>query len=154
MLELDLKFTLADNDLPKVTRMCDVAGIDVTFPLLQEEVVDFSLGLPADLTLRGTRLRYFHKEALRDLLPPEIIAKQKLGFALPSGLWLRDYAPLRRLAQDALDMLRARRVICDELIDGRLGTLLSEYANYYGRLTWVLMMLELWLQRHLPAYQV
>ena len=42
MLALDLKFTLADNDLPKVTRMCDAAGIDVAFPMLHESVVDFA----------------------------------------------------------------------------------------------------------------
>ena len=49
MLALDVKFTLADNDLPKVTRTCDIAGIDVAFPLLHEAVVDFSTTLPPGL---------------------------------------------------------------------------------------------------------
>ena len=95
MLALDIKFTLADNDLPKVTRTCDIAGVDVAFPLLHEAVVDFSATLPPDFKLRGTRLRYFFKEALRDFLPEATIAKQKHGFGLPAGVWLRDNTPLR-----------------------------------------------------------
>ncbi|MCW8831759.1 MAG: asparagine synthase-related protein, partial [Colwellia sp.] len=40
MLYLDWKFTLADNDLVKVGRMCDMAGVDVRYPLLDKSVVD------------------------------------------------------------------------------------------------------------------
>src|SRR5262249_53330736 len=36
MLALDLKFTLADNDLPKVARACELAGLVVRFPLLDD----------------------------------------------------------------------------------------------------------------------
>src|SRR5262245_20552716 len=42
MLALDLRFTLADNDLPKVTRACELAGLDVRYPLLDDTVVAFS----------------------------------------------------------------------------------------------------------------
>jgi len=45
LLAVDLKFTLADSDLPKVTRMCELAGVDVAFPMLHEEVIDFSAHL-------------------------------------------------------------------------------------------------------------
>jgi hypothetical protein len=61
MVALDLKFTLADNDLPKVTRTCDIAGVDVAFPLLHESVVDLSTTLPASFKVRGGQLRYFFK---------------------------------------------------------------------------------------------
>src|SRR6266849_9012887 len=36
MLALDLRFTLADNDLPKVARACELAGLEVRFPLLDD----------------------------------------------------------------------------------------------------------------------
>ncbi|MEO8751353.1 MAG: asparagine synthase-related protein [Casimicrobiaceae bacterium] len=148
MLALDIKITLADNDLPKVTRACEAAGVDVAFPLLHEAVVDFSAALPPDFKLRGTRLRYFFKEALRDFLPPEILAKEKHGFGLPAGPWLRDYAPLNELAQDSIASLRKRGIFRAELLDGLLGKLLREHPGYYGTLAWVLMMLELWYQSH------
>jgi asparagine synthase (glutamine-hydrolysing) len=75
MLALDLRFTLADNDLPKVTRSCELAGVEARYPLLSDSIVAFSAGLSPYLKLKGTRLRYFFKEALRGFLPDEIIAK-------------------------------------------------------------------------------
>jgi asparagine synthase (glutamine-hydrolysing) len=146
MLALDAKFTLADNDLPKVTRMCELAGVDVAFPMLHESVVDLSLALPPRLKLKGTRLRYFFKEALRGFLPEEIITKEKHGFGLPVGLWLRDHAPLRALADDALDGLRQRRIVRPEFVGSVLSSHLQAHPAYYGTMIWVLMMLELWFR--------
>jgi asparagine synthase (glutamine-hydrolysing) len=148
MVALDLKFTLADNDLPKVTRTCDIAGVDVAFPLLHESVVDLSTTLPASFKIRGGQLRYFFKEALRDFLPEATIAKKKHGFGLPAGLWLRDHPPLRELGGDALSSLRQRHIFRNELLDDLMSTRLSEHAPYYGTLTWVLMMLEMWFRAH------
>jgi len=148
LLALDLKFTLADNDLPKVTRMCDRAGVDVAYPLLHDAIVDFSAALPADLKLRGTRLRYFFKEALRGFLPDEIIAKKKHGFGLPAGPWLATYGPLSALSRDALTSLDGRRIFRRGFLDSLLDTQLHEHAGYYGTMVWVLMMLELWFQEH------
>jgi len=148
LLALDLEYTLADNDLPKVTRTCDLAGVDVAFPLLHQSVVELSATLPPDFKLRGTRLRYFFKEALRDFLPPETIAKKKHGFGLPAGLWLRDHAALRRLAGDALGGLRRRRIFRGEFLDELMTRRLHDHPGYYGTLVWILMMLELWFEKH------
>jgi asparagine synthase (glutamine-hydrolysing) len=151
MVALDLEFTLADNDLPKVTRTCDVAGVDVAFPLLHESIVDLSTKLPASFKVRRGQLRYFFKEALRDFLPEATIAKKKHGFGLPAGLWLRDHPPLRDLGGDALASLRTRRIFRNELLDDLMSTRLGEHAQYYGTLTWVLMMLEMWFRAHRVA---
>ena len=147
MLGLDFRFTLADNDLPKVTRMCELAGVDVAFPMLHDDVIDFSLRLAPNLKLRGARLRYFFKKALADYLPAEIIAKQKHGFGLPVGTWLQSNAQLRSLASDSLMTLRARGIVRAEFIDRLLADHLAAHAGYYGTMVWILMMLELWFQR-------
>lgn len=147
MLALDLKFTLADNDLPKVTRMCDRAGIDVAFPLLDDALVAFSATLPSQMKVRGMRLRYFFKRALRDFLPRETLAKRKHGFGLPAGPWLASYEPLRNLSQEALASLRTRRIFNGKFLDELVGTQLHQHSGYYGTMVWVLMMLELWFQQ-------
>lgn len=145
MLALDLKFTLADNDLPKVTRMCELAGVDVSFPMLDERVVDLSASLAPDFKLRGTRLRYFFKEALRGFLPDEILSKEKHGFGLPVGAWLLGHAPLNDMARDSLARLRQRGIVRSEFIDFLSDRALHEHAAYYGTIVWVLMMMSLWL---------
>ncbi|HKA43511.1 MAG TPA: asparagine synthase-related protein [Burkholderiales bacterium] len=145
MLALDLKYTLADNDLPKVARSCELAHVEVRFPLLNDAVVSFSGRLPPDLKLRQTRLRYFFKEALRGFLPDEIISKTKHGFGLPVGLWLETHQPLRQIALDSLGALKRRRIIRPEFIDELTSTHVKSHASYYGTMVWVLMMLEQWL---------
>jgi asparagine synthase (glutamine-hydrolysing) len=145
MLGIDLRFTLDDNDLPKVTRMCELAGVDVAFPMLDERVVEFSARLAPELKLRGTQLRWFFKWALRDFLPPAVIAKQKHGFGLPVGAWLVGHKPLLELATESIRSLDrhgyVRRDFINELLDRRL----QEHPKFFGGMVWVLMMLGLWL---------
>lgn len=148
MLGIDLKITLGDSDLPKVTRMCELAGVEVAFPLLDESLVEFSGILPEQLKLRGNQLRYFFKEALRDFLPDEILRKQKHGFGLPAGEWLTTHPRLKALAGDSLSSLKSRGIVAPAFIDRLLGEHLRTHAAYYGTMAWVLMMLELWFQKH------
>ena len=147
MLALDLRITLADNDLPKVMRACELARVDVRFPLLADAVVSFSSTLPPRLKLKGTRLRYFFKEALRGFLPDEIITKTKHGFGLPFGPWLQTHRPLQQLALDSLTDLKKRDLVRPEFIDDLTSTHVATHAGYYGTLVWVLMMLEHWLKQ-------
>ncbi len=147
MLALDLKYTLADNDLPKVSRSCGLAGIDVRFPLLDDELVAFSARLPPRQKLRGTKLRYFFKKALEGFLPAEIIRKTKHGFGLPFGTWLQSHKELRQIALGSLERLKARRILSGQFFDEYLSIRLEQHPQYYGTLVWVLMMLEQWLNQ-------
>jgi asparagine synthase (glutamine-hydrolysing) len=147
MLAFDRKFTLADNDLPKVARACELAGVDAAFPLISDEITAFSLRLEPQLKLKGTKLRYFFKEALRGFLPEEIITKQKHGFGLPFGVWLQHHKPLQALAADSLSDLKSRNIIRADFIDKLLGQHLDEHAGYHGTMVWVLMMLEQWYRQ-------
>jgi asparagine synthase (glutamine-hydrolysing) len=145
MLGIDLKFILADGDLPKVTQMCELAGVDVAFPLLDERVVEFSQRLTAAHKLRGRTLRWFFKHALRDFLPPAVLTKQKHGFGLPVGAWLVGHRPLFDLAADSIGRLRGRGIVQPKFIDELLTTRLREHPAYFGTMVWVLMMFGLWL---------
>lgn len=148
MMHLDLKQTLADNDLRKVNRMCHLAGVEVRYPFLEYEVVEFSGQIPARLKVRGLKLRHFFKYALKDFLPPEIIAKRKHGFGLPFGVWLVEHPALHEVAGDSLQAFRKRGYLRPEYIDQLLRRHDTEHASYYGVMVWVIMMLEHWLATH------
>ncbi len=145
MLEYDWKYTLADNDLPKVCGAAALAGVRVGFPFLADEVVDFSLALPASLKVKGLRLRHFFKEALRGFLPDATIAKRKHGFGLPFGVWLARHAGLRELAGESLARLATRGIVRSDFLDALLERKLAEHPAFYGEMVWILMMLEQWL---------
>lgn len=148
LLAYDFKFTLADNDLPKVTRMCHAAGVEVAFPMLTDTLVQHSLRLQPGQKLKGRKLRRFFRESLRGFLPDEIIDKEKHGFGMPFGEWILSQPRLAARAEDALGSLAGRGLIRAPFLDELRGAIHGGHAGYYGTMTWVLMMLELWLREH------
>ena len=117
MMHLDLKITLADNDLRKVNQACGLAGIDVRYPLLDDRMLDFAASIPPNMQLKRTQLRWFFKQALAEFLPPEIIGKRKQGFGLPVGLWMADYAPPRERTHESIPALKRRGIVRPDYID-------------------------------------
>lgn len=153
MLAYDWQYTLADSDVPKVRGTAALASVGVSFPMLDDALLDFSLGVPSDDKVRGQRLRHFFKDALVGFLPDEIITKSKHGFGLPFGVWLTRHTPLKALAADSLASLGERNVLQPvflKTVEGHLQT----HAGYYGELIWVLMMLEQWLRVRAPEWRV
>ncbi|MGH8501164.1 MAG: asparagine synthetase B family protein [Gammaproteobacteria bacterium] len=148
MLYLDWKFTLADNDLRKVNRMCELAGVDVRYPFLDDDVVAFANRVPSELKLKGLKLRYFYKFAMRDFLPRKVIDKTKHGFGLPFGQWLHLSPALQGLIYGSLNSLKRRGIIRPAYIDRLIESHRREHAAYFGSLVWLLAMLEQWFQQH------
>jgi asparagine synthase (glutamine-hydrolysing) len=153
-LAYDWRFTLAESDLPKVCGTTRLAGVGVAFPFLDDSLLEFSLGLPAEYKLKGLKLRWFFKEALRGFLPDEIITKKKQGFGLPFGVWLTRHPALMTLASDSLLGFATRGVVRPEFIRQLLDARLREHPGYYGEMVWILMMLEQWLRRHAPQWRL
>jgi asparagine synthase (glutamine-hydrolysing) len=148
MLAFDLRYTLADNDLPKVARSCELAGVEARFPMLSDALVAFSARLAPGLKLRRARLRYFFKEALRGFLPDEIITKTKHGFGMPFGPWLQTHHALGQIARDSLSDMKRRGIVRAQFVDELTSVHVATHAGYYGTMVWVLMMLEQWFKQH------
>lgn len=148
MLYLDWRFTLADNDIQKVNRMCALAGIEVAYPMLDDRVVDFSCRVPSAIKLKGNQLRSFYKNSVSGFLPAAIINKKKKGFGLPFGVWMQHHTALQELGYDNILKLKNRGYFRPEFLDQTIEMHRSEHSAYYGELVWVLMMLELWLSSH------
>ena len=52
LLYVDMKFTITDNDLRKVTQMVESAGLQVRYPLLDRDLVDFTTTIPPTLKVK------------------------------------------------------------------------------------------------------
>lgn len=146
MLFMDWKTTLHDNDLVKVNRMCEMNGVEVKYPLLNRNMVEFSCTVPSAQKLKDGELRWFYRQAMHGFLPDRIINKSKHGFGLPFGIWLKDHQPLKELAYDSLTSLKKRDCFRSSFLDHAIEMHQSVHAAFYGELIWVLMMLELWFQ--------
>ena len=148
MMHLDLKITLADNDLRKVEQACGLAGVDVAYPLLDDAMLEFAARVPAEMQVKGGQLRWFFKRALDDFLPREIIQKTRQGFGLPVGIWMAEHTQLRDLTGDSIAGLRRRNILAPGYIDWLQAQHAGEHGSYYGVMLWVMVMLEQWLQQH------
>ena len=131
-----------------------LAGVNVGFPFLDQSLLEFSMRLPAEYKLKGLKLRWFFKEALRGFLPDEILSKKKHGFGLPFGVWVGRHPALNRLAVDSLASLSTRGIVRPEFIKTLVADLLPSHPGYYGEMVWILMMLEQWMQRHTPSFKI
>jgi len=154
LLYLDMKSTITDNDLRKVTQMVEAAGIQVRYPLLDRDLVEFSCSIPPRLKVKSGRNRYIFKEAMLGFLPDETINKTKHGMGLPIAKWLKEDSNLNALLDEVL--FNGKPEIYRFVKPGYLHKLrkifLTEDTPYYGDSLWVFLMLELWLKHHLlPA---
>jgi asparagine synthase (glutamine-hydrolysing) len=153
LLYLDVKITLGDSDLPKVTRMSELAGILTRFPLLDRSVAEFSGRIPVRLKVKGFDKRYLFKRAFRNLLPEEVLRKKKHGFGIPVATWLKTDPRLREYSRDVLFSARAtqrgyfRREFLDELIRKHE----ADESTYYGDTLWSFFVLELWHQQFMDV---
>ena len=142
---LNIRLKGAHHILPKVDALSRPAGILPRAPLFDRDVVEFSMSVPARLKLKGSIEKHVLKEAVRDLLPPEIIARPKSGMLVPVEAWCR--GPLLAAARERLlDGLARydlfRRDWLERLLAGRLGGLRPRH----GAKIWLLMTLEAWLR--------
>ena len=127
--------------------MCELAGVKVKYPLLDKRVVDLSCDVPAEVKLPGQKLRDFYKNTCRGFLADETLDKEKHGFGLPFGLWLKENEALKEIARKALASFKKRNIVKNSLIDKALEAHANVHAKYFGELIWIMVVLELWLQQ-------
>ena len=150
LMYLDLKMTIAANDVVKVTRATRLAGLGVAFPYLDRHLVDYTGRLPADALLRGTQKRWLFKRAMAGILPEAIVKKKKQGFGLPVSVWMRRPGPFRDFIHDTLMSRTTRqRGLFQSAAVERLLERHQRGAWDHAAELYILTMLELWQREHL-----
>jgi asparagine synthase (glutamine-hydrolysing) len=153
LLYLDVKMTLADNDLRKVLGTAELAGVRARFPLLDYQLAELSGRVPAALKMRGFEKRFIFKEAMKEILPREVLYKKKHGFGVPVALWFLQDPRLETLVTDVLTDSRTRQrgYFRPAFLDHLLKLHRGKDAHFYGEMLWYLVALELWHRQHLEA---
>jgi asparagine synthase (glutamine-hydrolysing) len=89
MLYVDTKTSLPDDLLLKADKMTMANSIELRVPLLDHVLLEFAATLPENFKVRGLTTKYIAKEALKSLIPREILNRRKAGFPVPWTAWLR-----------------------------------------------------------------
>jgi asparagine synthase (glutamine-hydrolysing) len=150
LLYMDVQMTLADNDLRKVFGTAEMAGVRARFPLLDWRLAELSGRIPSRLKLKGFEKRYIFKQAMRSILPDQIIHKKKHGFGVPVALWFLEDPRLETLMKDVLNdpKTRQRGYFRTAFLDDVMKKHREVDAKNYGEILWYLLTLELWHREH------
>src|SRR6185436_10413620 len=106
LLYADMKTYLVEL-LMKQDQMSMAASIESRVPFLDHQLVEFAAGLPPRMKLRGLTTKWILREAVREILPAEILTRKKMGFPVPFGIWMR--GPWKDVARDVLLDVRSRQ---------------------------------------------
>lgn len=75
--------------LMKQDQMSMAASIESRVPFLDHKLVEFTARMPREMKLRGGTTKWVLREAMKGILPNEILDRPKMGFPVPVGRWFR-----------------------------------------------------------------
>ena len=128
--------------LMKQDQMSMAASIESRVPFLDHPLVEFASGLPERLKLRGLTTKWVLRESMKDVLPPEILSRKKMGFPVPIGAWFR--GAYRTVVDEYVLGPRAmQRGLFDPNAVRSLVEAHARGENHSERL-WSLVNLEMW----------
>jgi asparagine synthase (glutamine-hydrolysing) len=153
LLYLDSKTYLPGDILTKVDRMSMATSLETRAPLLDQKLIDFVTRIPAALKIVGKETKHIFKQAIRDLIPEEVMTRPKQGFGIPMSTWINQ--ELRAKIRETLgDSLTRQRGYFDY---SYVELLLKEHERGrrdHSKALWALLMLELWHRRFLDSKPV
>jgi len=146
-LYLDQETLLPDQVLPFVDRLSMAHSVEVRPPFLDHRLAEFAATLPGGMKIRGGRVKHILKEAVRDLLPAELLARPKEGFIMPINEWLLGKLKTYVQATLAPNRLVRHNLFRPSAIQALLDEHYSGVANR-GNQIWNLLMFQLWWERY------
>lgn len=143
MMLTDLLTYLPDNNLAKVDRASMAVSLEVRVPLLDHRLVELALRLPMSMKIRNGVTKWVLRQVLYRHVPPALVDRQKMGFDVPIGAWLR--GPLRDWAGGVLeDSCRGEGALLAPAAIRRAWREHQAGAADHGHALWVTLMLGAW----------
>ncbi len=142
-LYLDSKIYLPDDLLVKVDRMSMCHSLEVRVPFLDHKVVELAGSIPFSLKLKGSTTKYILKQAMKEMLPSEILKQRKQGFSIPIQRWFRN-----EFFGFAKKVLSEEQSLCRQYFRPEyIRWLLEEHQSgrqRFGTQLYALVVFELW----------
>jgi asparagine synthase (glutamine-hydrolysing) len=135
---------LPDDILVKVDRAAMAVSLESRVPMLDHRVVEFAWRLPLHMKIRRNEGKWLLKKILRRHVPGRLIDREKMGFGVPVGDWIR--GALREWAEDLLSAQRLRRQgFFDESIVRARWNQFLEGGRVSSDGIWQMLMFQSWV---------
>jgi asparagine synthase (glutamine-hydrolysing) len=130
MSYLELRQRLPELLLMRMDRIAMASSVEGREPFLDHRLVEFVLALPPRMKHRNGHGKHVLREAMRDVLPGEVLERPKQGFGSPMEEWLRG-----DFGRDAQAAVRGSALAERELLDYDVVDRLFA-AHRHGRGDW------------------
>ena len=141
MQYVDLFTWLRGDILVKADKMCMANSLELRVPFLDTEVFRIASTLPVEQRLSNDTTKYALRQALRDVVPPHIFNRPKLGFPVPIRHWLKDV-----MYDWAVDIIEQSQT--GHLVDKTyVRSLLESHRtgpHDYSRKIWTVLVFMIW----------
>lgn len=146
LIYLELKQRLPELLLMRVDKMTMRSSIEGRVPFLDHGIVELAMSWPDDLKIRGGVGKWVLKEAVRGLVPDDVLDSPKRGFGAPVAEWLR--GELGAVVADRFrrSAFRQRGFLHAAVVDRCLDEHRRGVRDHALRL-WVLWNLAAWYDR-------
>ena len=146
MTYLELQQRLPELLLTRLDKMCMANSVEGREPFLDHRLVEFAISLPPRLKYRDGVGKWALRQAMRGILPDEIIDRPKQGFGTPMEEWLR--GPFGATAQGAVrtSALRERGLLDYGQIDRLFSAHRADRGDWSKHL-WNLYTISVWYDR-------
>ncbi|MFH1479377.1 MAG: asparagine synthase-related protein, partial [Candidatus Omnitrophota bacterium] len=143
VMSTDIKTYLLDDLLVKMDIATMANSLEGRSPFLDHRLMEFAATIPSNIKIKGVKLKYILKVALKDKLPKEILSRGKMGFGIPIDVWFR--GELKDYSHDILTNEKCieRGYFKKESVERLLKDHYLGNANNGSRI-WTLLNLELW----------
>jgi asparagine synthase (glutamine-hydrolysing) len=150
LLDVDVQTYLPDDLLVKMDVATMAHSLEARSPLLDTAIMELAASLPASMKLEVETTKRIYKQAMRGWLPEGILTREKMGFRIPFGDWLR-----RGLQELPSDLLLDPRTLERGIFRAeRLRTIISEHLDGtydHAQRIWTLLQLELWFRTYIDG---
>ena len=146
----DLHTYLPDDLMVKVDVASMAHGLETRSPLLDHVLVEWALGVPAQVKMARGVTKALFKSAMAPYLPAALLHRPKMGFSCPVDQWFRN--ELKQIAYDTLlsQSARQRGFFRPDYVRRLLDEHCALRRDHHSRL-WTLLMLELWCRMWIDA---
>ena len=150
---LDTKTYLPDDLLMMGDKMGMANSLEIRVPFCDHEVVEFAFSIPTELKFKGFKLKALMKQAFSELLPPQIIHREKRGFMVPISQWFKKELKPFTLKLLSEENVRKRNILRYDYVKWVLDRHFSGKQNLSDQI-WALLTLELWFRIFIEGQKV
>ncbi len=146
MTYLELKLRLPELLLMRVDKITMATSVEARVPFLDHHLIEYAMGLPRSLKVKGTTGKHILKRALESVLPKDVLYQPKRGFGAPTREWFRGPEGEGLIQQLMNSSIRKRNFFDYEFIE-RLADEHRREQNDWSFHLWALLNLSVWYDR-------